>query len=275
MASGIWTHTTGDWSAGGAWSTGAAPTGSDIVYLNSGSQSVTTSYPGATAGVNYQGFVVQPDFAGTIATAASPLYVGSVVANMQFRSSRCPSAFIAVDTGDSSTMEVYATAHTANGLVLSGAGTWASVIVHASGLVTLGTSTYTNVHLLSPNANVLQQNGAACTNGFVVDGTLDMYDDFATQLVQTGGVVNYVATSAITQALIYVYGGVYNFHAKGGTITTLHIYGGTVNCNGGSGDPRTITTCNLYDGGTLDLRGAGGTVTVTTLNELGGRVLKD
>lgn len=275
MANAIWTNTSGDWSAGGAWSTGAAATSSDIVYLNAGSQSVTTSYPGATAGVNYQGFVVAPDFAGTIATSASPLYVGSVVAPMEYRSARCPSAFIAVDTGDSATMEVFATAHTANGLVLSGAGTWASVLVHNAGLVTLGTSTYTNVHLLSRSANVLLQNGAACTNGYVADGSLDMYDDFATRLDQTGGVINYVATSAITQALVYVWGGTYNFWSKGGTITALNIYGGVVNCNGGSGDPRTITTCNLYDGGVLDLRGAGSSVTVTTLNERGGRVLRD
>jgi hypothetical protein len=273
MANNVWQDVSGDWTAAANWSTGAAPVAADTIYILNGSQTIDTNLPAATAGVNYAGLVVGPNFGGSIATSANRLYIGSVVAPIQFDGSRCKEAWFHVDAGDSSSIEIANANSGTNACHLYG-GTWAAVRARRAGQLRIGanatvTSLYlTNSPMLGPRV-VLEQ-GATIASAYMTAGIVDCEAAIGTLVRMSGGTWNHIGDTTYDVATLDLFGGVFNFHSTAGTITTANAFGGLLDCNGGIGSARTITTLNRYSGSRTDTSGLGSFVTVTADNTYGG-----
>lgn len=273
MADNFYLNVSGDWTAHANWSDGADPDATDYVRILSGDKSIDTNLPAATAGLNYAGLEIGPQYSGNLATAAAPLYVGAVTAAIKYNGQRCPAAYLAVDTGDASTLDVYGSTIGPTALNLSGAGTWTTIRVHR-GCVTVYTgTTATTIYVLSPDAVVWLNSGATIANVIATAGQVYCSAAIGTLVRLTGSAVwNHVGTSAYDIGTLDIYDSArFNFGSEGGTITTVNLLGANalLDCDQGSGKPRTISTLNRYNG-TIDVSGVGKNVTLSAENAYGG-----
>lgn len=277
MANNRYSDGSGDWTAVANWpDTGAAPVAADTVLLMRciASRVLATNLPGAAAGVNYAGLQVGPEFRGKLGAVATPLYVGTVVADIRFGSLYCQEAFLAVDAGDSSSINIDGTGSGPNALHLLGPGTWANVRVRRGAFVRIGaTAVVTNLIVMGDNCHVMIESGATVTNIIQCGGVIDC-EAAVTNVTMTGGIFNHQGSTTYNITALNLYGNArFNYAASDGTITTANLYGNSLlNCDDGVGYARTITTVNRF-GGTLDVRGAGNMVTLSTENSYSGTKL--
>lgn len=277
MATANWLDVNGTWSNAANWSTGAAPTSSDAVQIVSGTQVIDTSLPGATAGVNYTGFLVGPQFAGAIGSDAASLYVGSITA-IDFFGERCAEAWIRVDTGDTVTgFNVKATSSNSNALRLDGPGTISTLRV-TKGKVRIGSGlTVTNLIIVPSTGQdadvmVIIDSGATVGSVYMAGGVV--YNEAAlTTLNVSGGTWYHQGESAFNITTLNVWGGTFEFASDGGTVATLNQYGGKVDLDAGTGKARVITTYNQL-GGERVITGVGANVTISSDLVYGGWTAK-
>ena len=121
----------------------------------------------------------------------------------------------------------------------------------------------------------LTQSGGTTTFGtasYDVGTTGSPEDDIIT-LSMYGGTFNWQPS--------YVAGGVRLSAAKSPSITTCHLYSGTLNATGmletyeTSGIAPTIVTLHQYSGSVIDMRNTYGNILVTTFNKHGGIAYTD
>lgn len=252
MANAIGNISNGVWTAAGNWSTGAAPTSSDNAIVESGTVDVSSGYPTATTGVNYIRFVVRENFIGKIATAISPFYIGTVANPLYYAGLNCQ-AFLAIDVGDTSSIDVLHTKMMLDALVLSGEGTWADVSVHRANRVTIATgATVTNLRALGQTANIDVNAGATVTNMSIDRGVVSTKSIPATRAdVGSGGVLEFSSTASITAPLVTLAsGGLLRLSCGALTITALHVYpGATIAWSGNLLGANTITNLYIYGEG--------------------------
>lgn len=269
MANVLWTGAASSaWSTAGNWSDGAVPDGSDTPRILEGVHEIV-SVPTATNGVDYTGFEVGSMFRGKLATAASPLYLGSI-GQVDYNGERCREAFISIDTGDAVTLfNVRGSGEGIYALYLGGAGTITSLDVYA-GKVRIATGlTVSKLRILGP-AHVVIESGPTITAVDQSAGLVENYAEVGT-LDQSGGVFDHVGTTTFNMTTVNLRGGVFNFGSSGGTLTTVNLLkNGVLNLDAGVGHSSRVIT-NLYQrGGTRIIGGRGSNVTITNDYPYGG-----
>ena len=262
-----------NWTDIAYWSLGAAPIAADTPFFRVGADTLDTNLPGLAAGINYAGLIVKESFEGRIGTSSNKLYVGSIP-TVNFNGERCQECFLCVDTADTITsFLVKSTGTLADALNLNGPGTITNLRLYGSrSLVTGNTLVLTNLYATpTTGAPALARIGAGTTlaNAYIDGGYIKNYVAIGTLLQLTDGTWEHTGTSAINIATVNQWGGTMRLWAQGGTTTTYNLYGGTLDCNGGDGTPRTITTLN-QEGGHVNLSGLGSTMVINTWNRNAG-----
>lgn len=257
MATPVGNFSVGTWTAGANWSTGSPPAAGDNPIIESGTVDVTTSYPGATAGVDYDRFVVRELYSGKLATAGSPFYIGSVTHPIYYAGRNCQ-AYLAIDVGKSSTIDVLATRMMLDALVLSGEGTWAEVAVHEANRATIATgATVTMLRLVGAGANVDVQAGVSLASLSIDAGSVSTKSVASTRAdVGGNGSLEITSTSTATAPLITLAGGAaLRLNCANLTITNLYVYpGAAILWNGNQLGANTITNLYVYgEGKTIQL----------------------
>lgn len=268
MADHIWTGaTSSDWGTAGNWN-GGVPTAGNNVYIADQDDAIT-GVPAAAAGINYALVEVGPNFTGTIADSASPLHVGSVT-TINYKGLLCEACYLNVDTGDTvTTLNIDGSAVASNALTLGGPGTVTTALVRAAGMFRISSSAVvTNLNIPEGNPQVFVTSGASLTNANLSGGVVNN-EAALTTLNLSQGTWQHQGETTYNITTLNILGGIFRFWSSGGTITTVNLYGGLLDLNGGKGLPRTISTLNRY-GGTVDRGGQGSTVTISSYNRLGG-----
>lgn len=265
MANNYYLNVSGDYTAVANWSIGAAPVAADTVQILSGDKAIETNVPAATAGLNHAGYEIGPQFTGSLGTAALPCYVGAVTAAMRFNGLRTTAAWINVDTGDASSMDVYATGAGTTALNLGGAGTWTAIRVHHGNVHIYSGPTVTALYVLGGDAVVTIDSGATITTAICVAGQVNSRAAATTIRLGGSAIWDHIGTTTYNITTLDVYGSSrFNFGSDGGTITTANLFGPDclLDCNRGQGKSRTITSLYRF-GGRINVAELGKSVTIT------------
>lgn len=278
MAANYYLNIDGNWTNTANWSRGSVPDNTDTVYILEGAADrvIATNLPAATAGINYAGLVIGPRFRGKIGSASTPLYIGSVTASIKFDGALCQECHLAVDTGDSSSIEILSCGSGPYALSLSGAGTWANIYGQATaGFVRVGTTTFTTTWNLG---GLLIYVEAGATFGTMYQmgpaARAEILCAVGTLLESHGGNARLIAAEDKTYALLKVWGGRVSHEGSASpTITAAHVGGGgTLDMSGGSGKPATITSLYRYSGGNVIKPANSAALTVTNDYQFGGEL---
>ena len=255
MATTVWNGASGDWSASGNWTNGV-PSGSDHVYFENNSQSVTTGFPGGT--VNLASLNIDQSYTGSLATAATgPLSLGITALNIGYHNgpgtpAGSPSIYLNLGSAVACTITVSNTGTSADAarapvrLYGSNAGITMTVV---KGKVEFGTNVTDTTSVLDKLTVLYDTKVATDADVFIGSGVhldeLDMH----------GGDVFIEMKDTEPLDLATVRAGVLTTSGRG-DITALNVHGGTVYCS--HNDPSdegtsSVVTLNVYGGsGTVD-----------------------
>lgn len=257
-----WVSADGDWTQTSSWDTALVPAAGEIVLFTGASVvSVTT---GPATGLNYTSVNIHEDYTGTIMSSGSPLKLGTVT-TVRF-ASRGGKAFFDCETGDTVSQCINTSAGgVADGLYLSGDGTWTDLDVSgATGQTTVASSaTLTNLTMgNSPNATVtIQSSVSGLTLCRIDSGLVDCSSAIATGegrlLISGGRWIHRIG--AITDAEVVAQGQrAILEHLSSGAITDLFCMGaGAIfDGRGNRSNAITVTRAEAWNGAQVLARNA-------------------
>lgn len=270
MANPSWNSTTStDWETGANWDTGSKPVAADNVFIGKSSLSIDVSVP---AGLDYTTVGEGTEFFGALGTEAAPLKLGDVPDVRVNAPNAIGSYFSVINAKTVSRLLVEASIGRPNGVVLQVAGTgqYAKTIVKGGYVRTVGACKIGDLFIDGPSADVDFVATGVLANCYMSAGIARFYATVTGGIYTAGGLLDFVAASALTIPLVVILGGTWRFASNGGTATRIIVGGtGVLDLDAGPGTPRTITTLDQI-GGTVIKRGKGKNVAITNDNWIGG-----
>ena len=232
--------TDGDWTNTANWG-GVAPVDTDTVFVHSGDQAITGV---DQSDIELATLRFAPSWTGNIGSSGTPLWIDST---LFYYEANTTAAYI---DGIFSKMYFNSVSSEPNALVLNATNANTVTALYARrGTLTIGAAGTVTAGHMNPMGDtdtlkVTIASGATVANWTMSGGRLYNNAAISTEFIQSGGIVEHLANTA---ALWTLMGG--KLIPKGGTVTTLDMYGGELDLDQGTGQ-RTISTINYY-GGTI------------------------